>query len=244
MARPQDPAAAGRDRLRAGHADREQVIDTLKAAFVRGRLAKDDFDLRVGQAFASRTYAELAAVTAGIPAEATTAQPPRSARAQGQQPVLRPGRVIMVATALYAGIWPFTFLVPWPTNSVGDLPGVIAAVFVSTTVIYLVVLVTAVGYMIAGRRERRSGGRPPRRVAPGAGGQASLRPASAGPGASSRRSIAVTSTPPKRHGAVVPASNHPARGHRTHGAIAGAATRSAMPVIDTAGPRFCPRALL
>jgi hypothetical protein len=183
MARPQDPAAAGRDRLRAGHADREQVIDTLKAAFVRGRLAKDDFDLRVGQAFASRTYAELAAVTAGIPAEATTAQPPRSARAQGQQPVLRPGRVIMVATALYAGIWPFTFLVPWPTNSVGDLPGVIAAVFVSTTVIYLVVLVTAVGYMIAGRRERRSGGRPPRRVAPGAGGQASLRPASAGPGA-------------------------------------------------------------
>jgi hypothetical protein len=36
MAGPQDPAAAGRDRLRAGHADREQVIDTLKAAFVRG----------------------------------------------------------------------------------------------------------------------------------------------------------------------------------------------------------------
>ena len=186
MAGPGDETAAGlagRDRMRASNADREQVIDTLKAAFVRGRLAKDDFDLRVGQAFASRTYAELAAVTAGIPAEPTTAQPLRPARVQGQQPVLRPGPVIMVATALYAGIWPFTFLVPWPTNSVGDLPGVIAAVFVSTTVIYLVVLVTSVGYMIAGRRERRSGGRPPRRVAPGAGGQASRRPASAGPGA-------------------------------------------------------------
>ena len=36
MTGPQDPAAAGRDRLRAGHADREQVIDTLKNAFVHG----------------------------------------------------------------------------------------------------------------------------------------------------------------------------------------------------------------
>ena len=92
VAGPQDPAAAGRDRLRAGHADREQVIDTLKAAFVQGMLAKDEFDLRVGQAFASRTYAELAAVTADIPAEPTTAQPPGAARAQGEQAVLRPGR--------------------------------------------------------------------------------------------------------------------------------------------------------
>jgi hypothetical protein len=36
MTGPQDPAAAGRDQLRAGHADREQVIQALKAAFVRG----------------------------------------------------------------------------------------------------------------------------------------------------------------------------------------------------------------
>ena len=60
-------AAAGRGRLRVSHAEREQVIGTLKAAFVAGRLAKDEFDLRVSQAFASRTYAELAAVTDGLP---------------------------------------------------------------------------------------------------------------------------------------------------------------------------------
>ena len=56
-------AAEGRDHggLRASHADRERVIGTLKAAFVQGMLAKDEFDLRLGQAFASRTYAELAA---------------------------------------------------------------------------------------------------------------------------------------------------------------------------------------
>jgi hypothetical protein len=60
--------AGGRGRLRASHADREQVIDLLKTAFVQGRLAKDEFEARVDRAFASRTYAELAAVTADIPA--------------------------------------------------------------------------------------------------------------------------------------------------------------------------------
>ncbi len=47
--------AAGHGRLRASHADREQVIDALKAAFVQGRLTEDEFDARVGQAFASQT---------------------------------------------------------------------------------------------------------------------------------------------------------------------------------------------
>lgn len=60
--------AMGRGRLRASDADREQVIDTLKAAFVQGRLTRDQLGVRAGQALVSRTYAELAAVTDGIPA--------------------------------------------------------------------------------------------------------------------------------------------------------------------------------
>jgi Domain of unknown function (DUF1707) len=87
------PAAAGRGHLRASHAEREQVIDTLKAAFVQGRLSKDELDLRVGQTFASRTYAELAALTADIPAGLTaaplprTAGAPKRARAQPRPPM-------------------------------------------------------------------------------------------------------------------------------------------------------------
>ena len=73
MAGPGDEIAAaqgqGRGELRASHADREQVIEVLKAAFVQGRLGKDEFDLRVGRAFAARTHAELAVVTASLPAE-------------------------------------------------------------------------------------------------------------------------------------------------------------------------------
>ena len=63
--------------LRASHADREQVIDILKAAFVQGRLTEDELDARVDQVYASRTYAELAKVTADIPTELTGARPPR-----------------------------------------------------------------------------------------------------------------------------------------------------------------------
>ena len=61
-------SAAGAGHLRASDADREQVINELKAAFVEGRLTKVEFDARVSQTLAARTYAELAMVTADIPA--------------------------------------------------------------------------------------------------------------------------------------------------------------------------------
>jgi hypothetical protein len=61
-------AAAGRGHLRVSHADREHVIGALKIAFAAGLLAKDEFDRRVDRTLASRTYADLAAITAGITA--------------------------------------------------------------------------------------------------------------------------------------------------------------------------------
>jgi hypothetical protein len=71
VAGPGDEIAAGTGgsgHLRASHADREQAIGTLKAAFVQGRLDKDEFDLRMGQALASLVCAELAALTVDLPA--------------------------------------------------------------------------------------------------------------------------------------------------------------------------------
>jgi tetratricopeptide (TPR) repeat protein len=69
-------AAAGRRRLRASDADRERAVELVKAAFVQGRLVKDEFDARVGQVLTSRTYAELDAVITGLPAGVTAVQPP------------------------------------------------------------------------------------------------------------------------------------------------------------------------
>ena len=59
------------------------MISTLKAAFVQGRLAKEEFDQRVSQTLRSRTYADLAAVTADLPARLIHAEQRREpARAQ------------------------------------------------------------------------------------------------------------------------------------------------------------------
>jgi Domain of unknown function (DUF1707) len=173
---------AGHGRLRASHADREQVIEALKAAFVAGMLAKDEFDLRMGQAFASRTYAELAALTADLPAMLAAAQPPRPARARGEQPVLRARTVMMATTALYAGVWAFTVLPPWPTNSEGEGPQPVIFLLLISTIIYLIVVAVGVTNVVASWQEKRSGGQPPRRPAPGAGGPASPRRRSAAPG--------------------------------------------------------------
>ena len=48
-------------------ADREKVIDVLKASFAQGWLTKDEFDARVDHVFTSRTHADLAALTADVP---------------------------------------------------------------------------------------------------------------------------------------------------------------------------------
>jgi hypothetical protein len=75
MTGPDEEATEGRGHLRAAHADREDAIAALKAAFVQGRLNKDELDARAGQAFASRTYAELAALTADLPDRPADAGP-------------------------------------------------------------------------------------------------------------------------------------------------------------------------
>jgi len=95
-------SAVGRGHLRASHADREQVVEVLKAAFVQGRLDKDEFDLRVGQALASRTCMELAALTADIPAGLTRARRPKPARESVNKKAVA---AVACATAALAGMW-------------------------------------------------------------------------------------------------------------------------------------------
>jgi hypothetical protein len=100
-----EKAAGGRGPQRASDADREQVVDTLKAAFVQGRLTKDEFDLRVGQVFASRTYADLGLLTADIPAGPAMARLPEPARNPNRKFIARStvtvgGAVLVAAEAV------------------------------------------------------------------------------------------------------------------------------------------------
>ena len=76
---PRAAGAGGHGHLRASHADREQVIGTLKSAFVQACWTGDEFGQRLGQASAARAHAELAAVTADLSAGPAAASPPKPA---------------------------------------------------------------------------------------------------------------------------------------------------------------------
>ncbi len=118
---------AGRGGMRTSRAEREQAIEVLKVAFVQDRLTKDEFDVRAGQAMTARTYAELAVLTADIPAEPTEAQPLRKpARAKARPPmnrrVLAPVSMIPIAATVLG-----VLLLARPDNIEGFAAGLLAA---------------------------------------------------------------------------------------------------------------------
>jgi Domain of unknown function (DUF1707)/Domain of unknown function (DUF4190) len=57
--------------MRAASADRERAVDVLKAGFAEGRLTQDEYNDRMGRAYAARTYGDLATLTADLPAGAS-----------------------------------------------------------------------------------------------------------------------------------------------------------------------------
>jgi hypothetical protein len=94
--------------MRAGHDDREQVIGELKAAFVQGRLDKDELEERAGRAVTSRIFGELAALTADIPDPAPFSSPAAPAVASTPGRTLargakRAGICLLAAAALMEG---------------------------------------------------------------------------------------------------------------------------------------------
>jgi DUF1707 SHOCT-like domain len=132
MAGPGDQtavAAAGRWHLRASHADREQTVDVLKAGFVQGRLTKDEFDARIGQTLAARTYGELAMVTAGLPAGLPRVQAPRKA------PRRRVGNAVRWGTSGF--VTPVILAAAFALGAVPDGNGYRAVAFVVAFVYFV-----------------------------------------------------------------------------------------------------------
>ena len=70
------PAAVAGEELRASHADRDQVVELLRVAAGDGRLSAEELDDRLERALTARTYAELAALTADLPATRAAVVPP------------------------------------------------------------------------------------------------------------------------------------------------------------------------
>lgn len=200
------------------------MIDVLKSAFAQGRLAKGEFDARVGRAFASRTSADLAAVTADLPTWLVGAQPPRKpARAKAQpsgNTDIKPAVVAVITgmTMLTAGLWA-AVLIAHKTGDEGA-KGLLLFLFILTfTNIGMLILTGAV--MREARHQKRSGGQLPPST-PRAGGQAFQRPVS---GASAEQLPQVN--PVQQHPAEAQPSrflarNRPARGYCIDGVLGAA----------------------
>ena len=150
-------------------AGREQVIAALKAAYVQGRLTKEEFDLRVGQALA--IYAELDALTADIPAAPpaitapAAAEPPVTARAELAREAANK-KMIRQGTAGVAGL---TFVLV--TALIAPHSPVLAVIVGVMLTCFVAVLAAGLLTLLSWALDRRSG-------AKGAGG---ARPAQGSP---------------------------------------------------------------
>jgi hypothetical protein len=156
--------ARHRGRMRASDADREQVIDTLKAAYAYGLVTKEEFDDRVSQSLTSRTIAELALVTAdipaGLPAAPSTLSPPPAKAHPPARATLKPGERAVVAAAVLSVL---AFIAAYSVgNPATVLAGLLGLVSVGSglTGIFL-----AAVQMLRSRHRKHSGSqRPPHRA--------------------------------------------------------------------------------
>lgn len=155
-------------RLRAGHGDREQAVRVLKAAFVQGRLTKDEFDLRISQALASRTYTDLSTVTADLPSGLVSAARPAPARDPANRTV---AKVIACITAVWVTFWVVMATVIDP----GALPSLQAYLLFALTMFAGIPGTPAALLGLHAWLERRGSSHSPQGLPPGAGGQAAQR---------------------------------------------------------------------
>jgi hypothetical protein len=153
-------AGAGPRGLRASHAERDQAVEVLKAAFAAGRLAKDEFDARVDHALTSKTRGELTAVTDDLPAGLAALQPAEGTRPPATTATRTGVRVIAVATAVTAASW----------AGAGSGPAAVMLVW-TFTITWLGILILTVAVMLESRRQERTAGKLP---PPGPVGRTSL----------------------------------------------------------------------
>jgi hypothetical protein len=148
-------AAASRGHLRASHADREQVIAVLRAAFVQGRLTKDELDARVGQTFAADLRGPGRSRRRPSPGLITAPPPGKPARARA-----RPSLGKVVAGATLIGLPPTMVAATFLT---GSEPLAFASALV--VVFFFMAWMVAGAQMLVNWHDKHSRGQlPPRRT--------------------------------------------------------------------------------
>ena len=88
--------------MRAADTDRHQVAERLKVALDEGRLSLGEYDERVREAYAARTYAELLVLTNDLPRAGLSAA---DVNAQRAAELRREARKLPTALAVLWTIW-------------------------------------------------------------------------------------------------------------------------------------------
>jgi hypothetical protein len=156
VAGPERELQGGTDHggLRASHADRDGVINTLKSAYVLGFVTKDEFDARVSQTLAARTYAELAVGTTDLPTWLSAAQPSGRAAARFTAPAKATSRPIDRAIPACALLAAVAFAAAIMSDD-----GWLALGAVGSALASLILIAVQIG---TARRPQQPGGRLPR----------------------------------------------------------------------------------
>jgi hypothetical protein len=102
-----DGAGSGRrgdqvETLRAADADRHQIAEQLKSALDEGRLSLHEYDDRVRDAYAARTYAELLILVADLPKPGVSAS---EVHARRQADARRDARRLPTALLVLWTVW-------------------------------------------------------------------------------------------------------------------------------------------
>ena len=116
-ARPAGPAGRpANPRVRIGDAERDLVIDQLADHHAAGRLTLPEFEDRMAAASTARTGADLAVLTADLPAPPSPPPPRSPARPAARRLQLDPAvRTYLAVMALLWLIWLVTGAnYPWP----------------------------------------------------------------------------------------------------------------------------------
>jgi Domain of unknown function (DUF4190)/Domain of unknown function (DUF1707) len=100
-------AVAGPPGMLAAGADRERAIDVLKAGFAESRLTRAEYDDRAARAHAARTYGELGALIADLPAGPLGGPAYYQGVGYQPQPMIQPATSSLAMAALICGIGEF-----------------------------------------------------------------------------------------------------------------------------------------
>ena len=109
--------------MRAADADRQQIAEQLKSALDEGRLSLHEYDERVGQAYAARTYAELLVLVTDLPRPGLSAAEVRAGRAaEARRAMRRLPTALLVLWTIWAAALTVNIVV-WGlvTLTTGDL---------------------------------------------------------------------------------------------------------------------------